>query len=132
MKVVISSINCRDKKCFFRPPEVSNDPMTNPFELGRLQRIPSEPPVSNSSEVTHIDASRPKFSVFFFSERVANRKTPVQGKIPIGIIFAQTQSPQHRGKFSLKLKVSSTGNIFRSYSQSLVQGQFRSNSKSPV
>ena len=38
--------------------------MTKPFELGGLQMILSEPPMSNSSGVTHIDhTSRPKFWV---------------------------------------------------------------------
>ena len=37
--------------------------MTKPFELGGLQMILSEPPMSNSSGGTHMDhASRPKFS----------------------------------------------------------------------
>jgi len=48
---------------FFRPPEASNSPMTKPFELGGLQIIVSEPPMSNSSGVTHmVHASRRKFS----------------------------------------------------------------------
>ena len=37
--------------------------MIKPFELGGLQMILSEPPMSNSSGGTHMDhASRPKFS----------------------------------------------------------------------
>ena len=37
--------------------------MTKPFEMGGLQMILSEPPMSNSSGGTHMDhASRPKFS----------------------------------------------------------------------
>ena len=63
MKVVISSTACRAKKWFFRPPEASNGPMIKPFELGGLQMIPSEPPMSNSSGVTHmIHTIKPKFS----------------------------------------------------------------------
>ena len=52
------------KKGSFRPPKASNGPMTKPFELGGLQIIVSEPPMSNSSGVTHIDhTSKPKFWV---------------------------------------------------------------------
>ena len=53
---------------------------------------------------------------FFFPEHGANEKTqksPVQGKIPIGIFFAQTQSLQYREK-----------KFFRSNSKSPVQGIF--------
>ena len=53
------------KYVFFTPlpPEATNSLMTKPFELGGLQMILSEPPMSNSSESTHMDhASRPKFS----------------------------------------------------------------------
>ena len=52
------------QKGFFDPPEASNSPMTKLFELGGLQIILSEPPMSNSSEVTHIGhTSNPKFWV---------------------------------------------------------------------
>ena len=51
------------KKRFFRPPRASNGLMIKPFELGGLQMILSEPPMSNSSGGTHMDhASRRKFS----------------------------------------------------------------------
>ena len=51
------------KKWFFRPPEASNGPMTKPFELGGLQMILSDPPMSDSSGVTHmVHTIRPKFS----------------------------------------------------------------------
>ena len=51
------------KKRFFRPPRASNGLMMKPFDLGGLQMILSEPPMSNSSGGTHMDhASRPKFS----------------------------------------------------------------------
>ena len=63
MKVVIPSTACREKKWFFRPPEASNGPMTKPFELGGLQMILSDPPMSDSSGVTHmVHTIRPKFS----------------------------------------------------------------------
>ena len=65
MNVVIPSTACRAKKNGFRPPEASNGPMTKPFELGGLQMILSEPPMSNSSGGTHMDhASRPKFRIW--------------------------------------------------------------------
>eukprot|EP00493_Phyllostaurus_siculus_P024025 UN24362 len=39
--------------------------MTKPFELGILQMIPSNPPISNSPGVTYIDhTSRPKFRIW--------------------------------------------------------------------
>ena len=39
--------------------------MIKPFELGGLQMILSEPPMSNSSGGTHMDhASRPKFRIW--------------------------------------------------------------------
>ena len=45
--------------------------MTEPFELGGLQMILSEPPMSNSSGVTYIDhTSRPKFRIW--QKRVKN------------------------------------------------------------
>ena len=51
------------KKRFFRPLEAINGPITKPFELGVLQMILSEPPMSNSLGVTHmVHTSRPKFS----------------------------------------------------------------------
>ena len=52
--MVIPSSYPRRKKRFFRPPKASNGPMTKPFELGGLQMILSENPMSNSSGVTHI------------------------------------------------------------------------------
>ena len=53
------------KKWFFRPPEASNDPMTKPFELGRLQMIPSNTPISNSSWFRHSDHIRkPKLRIW--------------------------------------------------------------------
>ena len=65
MKVVIPSSYPRRKKRFFRPPKASNGPMTKPFELGGLQMILSENPMSNSSGVTHIDhTSKSKFCFF--------------------------------------------------------------------
>ena len=46
----------------FSTPDVTNGPMTKPFELGGLQMILSEPPMSNGSGSTHMDhASRLKF-----------------------------------------------------------------------
>ena len=65
MKVVIPSFYPRPEKSFFRPPEAGNGPMTKPFELGGLEMILSEPPMSNSSEGTHMDhASRPNFKIW--------------------------------------------------------------------
>ena len=52
------NIRQTEKKCFFRSPDASNGPMTKLFELGGLQMIPSNPPISNSSGVTHIDHNR--------------------------------------------------------------------------
>ena len=53
------------KERFFRPPRASNGLMIKPFELGGLQMILSEPPMSNSSGGTHMDhASRPKFRIW--------------------------------------------------------------------
>ena len=65
MKVVIPSSYPREKKSFFRPPRASNGLMIKPFELGGLQMILSEPPMSNSSWDTHMDhASRSKFRIW--------------------------------------------------------------------
>ena len=65
MKVVIPSSYPRQKKRFFRPPRASNGLMTKAFELGGLQMILSEPPMSNSLGGTHMDnASRPKFRIW--------------------------------------------------------------------
>ena len=62
MKLVIPSSYPGRKKRIFRPPKASNGPMTKPFELGGLQMILSENPMSNSSGVTHIDhTSKSKF-----------------------------------------------------------------------
>jgi len=53
------------RKWLFRHPEASNGPMTKLFELGGLQMILSEPPMSNSSGVTHmVHTSRPKFRIW--------------------------------------------------------------------
>ena len=82
MKVVISSINGRHKKnVFFDPPEASNDPVTKPFELGRLQVTPSNPHISKRSGVTHgSNTSWPKLSflqktgkkcLYFWSQKIA-------------------------------------------------------------
>ena len=52
------------KKRFFRPPEASNGPITKPFELGVLQMILSDPPMSYSSGATRSAHTRwPKFWV---------------------------------------------------------------------
>ena len=40
------------KNSFFRPPEPSNGPITKPFELGVLQMILSDPPMSYTSGAT--------------------------------------------------------------------------------
>ena len=65
MKVVIPSSYPRQKKRFFRPTRASNGLMIKPFELGGLQMILSEPPMSNSSGGTHTDhASKPKFRIW--------------------------------------------------------------------
>ena len=54
-----------EKRGFFDPPRASNGLMTKPFELGGLQMILSEPPMSNSSGGTHMDhASKPKFRIW--------------------------------------------------------------------
>ena len=65
MKVVIPSTACREKKCFFRPPEASSGPMTKPFELGGLQMILSDPPMSDScGDTCSTHTSRPKFRIW--------------------------------------------------------------------
>ena len=52
------------KKKFFRPPDASNGPITKPFELGVLQMILSDPPMSYSSGATRSAHTRwPKFWV---------------------------------------------------------------------
>ena len=44
-------------------PRRKKEVFSRPFELGEFQMILSEPPMSNSSEGTHMDhASRPKFN----------------------------------------------------------------------
>ena len=57
MKVVIPSTACRAKKCLFRPLEASNGSMTKPFELGELQMILSDLPMSDSSGATRVGQS---------------------------------------------------------------------------
>ena len=65
MKVVIPSTACRAKKWFFRPPEASNGPMTKPFEVGGLQMILSDLPMSDNSGATRsAHKSRPKFRIW--------------------------------------------------------------------
>ena len=69
------------KKWFFRPPKASNDPMTKPFALGRLQVTPSNPPISKRSRVSHSsNTSWPKLSflqktgkkcLYFWSQKIA-------------------------------------------------------------
>ena len=55
----------KKKEVFRPPPRASNGLMIKPFELGGLQMILSEPPMSNSSGGTHMDhASRPKFRIW--------------------------------------------------------------------
>ena len=51
--MIINQIS--EKKMFFRPPEASNGLMIKLLELGGLQMIPSDPPMSDSSGVTHIE-----------------------------------------------------------------------------
>ena len=67
---------------------------------------------------------------FFFTEHGANRKnskSPVQGEIPIGIFFAQTQSLQYRGKIVKKKREKLKSLQYRGKS-----GKNVKNSKSPV
>ena len=52
----------RKKKSFFRPSRASNGLMIKPFELGGLQMILSDPPMSDSSRATRsAHTSWPKF-----------------------------------------------------------------------
>ena len=65
MQVLIPSTGCREKYGFFQPPEASNSPMTEPFEMGGLQMTLSDPPMSNSSGATRsAHTSRPKFRIW--------------------------------------------------------------------
>ena len=62
--MVIPSSYPKQKNRFFRPPEASNGPITTPFELGVLQMILSDPPMSYSSGATRSAHTRwPKFWV---------------------------------------------------------------------
>ena len=50
------------KKWFFRPPEANIGRMIKPFEVRRLQMIPSKPPMSDFSGIKNRDHTRyPKF-----------------------------------------------------------------------
>ena len=118
------------------------------YKISNVQYIKKELKGRVYNFLEHLNRNMWQILQRFFSgarSKWKNSKSPVQGKIPIGIFFAQTQSLQYRGKVSLKLKVSSTGKSFRSNSKSPAQEKvslklkvsstgesFCSNSKSPV